>query len=131
MGYNSDLAWADYTKRGWNDPHLVAYMESHDEERMAYKIKTWGAGNGNYNTKDFDTLAERIVASHAVYLSIPGPKMLWQFGELGYDYSIDFNGRVGNKPIKWDYYENVNRRNLFKTISALIESSSPELKTPP
>ena len=49
----------------------------------------------------------------AFLLTIPGPKMIWQFGELGYDYSINTctNGTVNNncrldeKPIRWDYHE--------------------------
>ncbi len=45
--------------------------------------------------------------------------MIWQFEELGYDFSIDYNGRVGNKPIRWDYLNNIERNNLFKTFSAL------------
>ena len=40
MGYtsNSDLSWGVYKQRNWNDPHLISYMESHDEERIMYKI---------------------------------------------------------------------------------------------
>ena len=46
--------------------------------------------------------------------------MLWQFGELGYDFSIDFNGRVGNKPIRWDYWDDPDRRSLYDAFAALI-----------
>ncbi len=47
--------------------------------------------------------------------------MIWQFGELGYDYSINFNERTGNKPIRWDYLENENRLKLFKTFATFIK----------
>ncbi len=32
----------------------------------------------------------------AFFFTIPGPKMMWQFGELGYDFSIDYceNGTI-------------------------------------
>jgi len=40
MGYpsNSNLSWGVYKYRLWNEPHLISYMESHDEERIMYKI---------------------------------------------------------------------------------------------
>jgi hypothetical protein len=47
--------------------------------------------------------------------------MVWQFGELGYDYTIDYNGRTGEKPIRWDYYSEPGRYNLNRLYSALIK----------
>lgn len=55
------------------------------------------------------------------FLSIPGPKMIWQFGELGYDISIDENGRVGEKPIKWDYLDINERLRLYQVYQSLIK----------
>jgi len=46
--------------------------------------------------------------------------MMWQFEELGYDYSIDYNGRIGEKPIVWSYLEDTNRVALKNTFSRLI-----------
>jgi hypothetical protein len=39
MGFlgNSNFEGALHTTRGWTQPHLIAYMESHDEERLMYK----------------------------------------------------------------------------------------------
>jgi len=51
---------------------------------------------------------------------LPGPKMIWQFGEIGYDISIDYNGRLGRKPIKWNYLNELNRKNIYNTWSYLI-----------
>jgi len=51
---------------------------------------------------------------------MPGPKMLWQFGELGYDVNIDFNGRTGEKPIKWEYFTEPNRKTLYDAYSKFI-----------
>jgi len=87
MGYASDLKGVDYQRRGFEQPNLITYLESHDEERMAYKINRWGNSEGNYNTKELETLTERMVAAYTIFMSIPGPKMLWQFSEFGYDYS--------------------------------------------
>jgi hypothetical protein len=55
------------------------------------------------------------------FITIPGPKMIWQFGELGYDYSIDYNGRTGEKPIKWNYWWETNRKHLYQVYKFLNE----------
>ncbi len=70
---------------------------------LCIKILTYGNSNARYNIKELNTALNRIKLAAAFFITVPGPKMIWQFGELGYDYSIDYNGRVGNKPIKWDY----------------------------
>ncbi len=120
MGYKSDLSGISYEARGWNDPHLVGYMESHDEERLMYKDLQYGNASGDYNIKNLNTALDRQKLAAAFFFTVPGPKMIWQFGELGYDISIEFNGRLGNKPIKWDYYNDPYRNKLYKVYSALI-----------
>jgi len=56
--------------------------------------------------------------------------MIWQFGELGYGFSInsragssDINegNRTARKDIRWDYYEVPARRALYDTYSKLIK----------
>ena len=122
MGYvnSSNFSWGYYKNRGWNNPNLVTYMESHDEERLMFKNLTYGNVSGSYSTKDLNTALARQELAAAFFFTVPGPKMVWQFGELGYDISIDQNGRVGNKPILWNYYQNANRRKLYETYRALI-----------
>jgi len=117
----SDVEWMSYKKRGWNDPHVVGYMESHDEERMMYKNVTWGNAVGGYNIKDTTFALERSALSANFFIPIPGPKMIWQFGEMGYDYSIDYNGRTGEKPPRWDYLDDWRREYLFNVYAALID----------
>ncbi len=123
MGYlpQSNFSWISYQNRNWQAPHVVGYMESHDEERMMYKNKAFGNASGNYSTQNLVTGLERVEMCAAFFIPIPGPKMIWQFGELGYDYSIDFNGRVGNKPIRWDYRDQPNRYRLYTIFAALNE----------
>lgn len=125
MGWNegtkSDFSRASYKSRGWQKPHLVAYMESHDEERLMVRNILYGNSSGTYKIKDTSQAINRIKLGAAFFLTIPGPKMIWQFGELGYDFSIDYNGRVGNKPIRWDYLEQPRREKLLKVYSALIK----------
>ncbi len=125
MGYNdggnSDFSWISYQKRGWSAPRLVGYMESHDEERMMYKNVTWGNSSGSYDITDTATALQRQELAANFLFTIPGPKMIWQFGERGYDISIDYNGRVGEKPPRWNYMDNWRRRKLFYTWSSLIK----------
>jgi len=53
--------------------------------------------------------------------------MIWQFGELGYDFSINHcpdgtvnnNCRTSNKPIRWDYNNVTERKSLFNVYSKL------------
>ena len=124
MGWNengkSDFSSVSYRKRGWDDPHLVGYMESHDEERLMVKNISWGNGSGSYQIKETPTALQRLELAGAFFFTIPGPKMIWQFGERGYDISIDFNGRVGEKPPHWEYVNNPNRKKLMAIWSALI-----------
>ncbi len=121
MGYisNSNLSGIDYKNRNWNNAHLVGYAESHDEERLMYKNLQFGNSLGSYNTKDINTALKRLEAAMCFLVPLRGPKMIWQFGELGYDYSIEFNGRVGNKPIRWDYLTNKNRKRVYDVVSNL------------
>ena len=125
MGYHdggkSDFSWGYFKSRGWDKAGLVTYMESHDEERLMYKNLQYGNVSGDYSIKNLYTALNRIKLAAAFFLTLPGPKMIWQFGEIGYDYSIDYNGRVGNKPIRWDYLQDNDRRNLYKTFAWLLK----------
>jgi len=62
----------------------------------------------------------------AFFYTIPGPKMLWEFGELGYDYSINYpcmtsDCRLSPKPPRWDYFNQWQRKYLFNTCASLID----------
>ena len=123
MGYpsNSDLSWGVYKNRLWNEPHLISYMESHDEERIMYKNITYGNTTGQQNAKNLLNGLKRTEGLAALMLTTPGPKMIWQFGELGYDISIDYNCRVCNKPILWNYFTENSRKRLYDVYKASIE----------
>src|SRR5690606_24756708 len=121
MGYipGSNFSGISYKERGWQYPYLVGYMESHDEERLMYKNLQYGNSNPDYSVKNLQTALQRMKLAAAFFFTVPGPKMIWQFGELGYDVSIDFNGRLGNKPIRWNYFSDPARNKLYKTFAAL------------
>lgn len=80
---------------GANRAGYVSYAESHDEERMQYKAKMHG--NGDLKTNETARLG-RVAENVAFNVLLKGAHMLWQFEELGYDISIDQNGRTGTKP---------------------------------
>jgi len=131
LGFNantsSNFGWANYENRGWDEPNIVVYMESHDEERLMYENLNFGNSDGSYDVKDFATSISRIGMCHTFLTAFPGPKMIWEFGELGYDFSInrcddgsiDGNCRLTPKPIRWDYVNNQLRQDLFTTYQDL------------
>ena len=129
MGYktdNSDISPAYYGTASRPANSLVSYMESHDEERAGYKQVTWG--NGILKT-DLGARMSQLEANAAFFFTVPGPKMVWQFGEMGYDVSIDYNGRTGKKPVKWEYLDVSQRKELHDTYAKLIKfrNDYPEL----
>ena len=141
MGYSteSNLSWGVYTNRGWGNPHLVTYAESHDEERMMYKNLNFGNSNGSYNILNLNTALDRQELAFTFLLPIPGPKMIWQFGELGYDYSINYcqdgtinsNCRTYAKPIMWNYFDMIERYKVYQVVSALnnLKKNEPLFST--
>ena len=92
-------------------------IETHDEERIAYSVITSGQ---DYVKNDWAVISKRLQAIYALHFLTPYPKMMWQFGELGYDVSIDYNDRTGRKPVRWDYYDDANRRALYDAMSKFI-----------
>ncbi len=128
-GINADLRWVWHRQRGWNVPHLIGYMESHDEERIAYECLNFGnTANLSHNVRSPIVALRRVEMLANLLYTVPGPKMLWQFGEVGYDYSINYcpngtvnpNCRVDPKPIRWDYYSEPHRRRLYDVTAALL-----------
>ncbi|MBA4406995.1 alpha-amylase [bacterium] len=125
MGYvnTSNFGGVSYKSRSWSVPNLVGYMESHDEERLIFKNLQYGNSSGSYNIKNLQTALNRIKLAATFFITVPGPKMIWQFGELGYDISINQAGRLGRKPLPWadslGYYSSTDRKSLFNTFAAL------------
>ncbi|MCP2026790.1 hypothetical protein L1276_001934 [Flavobacterium sp. HSC-32F16] len=90
MGYasESNISKMSSTNRGFAANRLIGYAESHDEERLMYKNVQYGASGGAYDVKTVNTALSRMSAIGAVSLLVPGPKMIWHFGELGWENSI-------------------------------------------
>jgi hypothetical protein len=136
-GSASSLSWGSYKSRSWTEPHLVTYAESHDEERVMYRnIKGGNSNQPPYNIKDTTTGLKRIELNANFFFTIPGPKMIWQFGETGYDYSINYPSgtsasRLDPKPPRWDYLDQWRRRytrNVFAALAS-IKTTQPVFRT--
>jgi hypothetical protein len=117
-----------HTARGWTNPHLVGYMESHDEERLMYRNLQEGDNtNPSHNIRELNVALKRIELCAGFFFTAPGPKMIWEFGEMGYDFSINRceNGTVNNncrldkKPIRWDYLQIIERKRLYDIYTSL------------
>lgn len=102
MGYNSDnnFEGIGHIARGFDAPRSMGYAESHDEERLMYKNLQYGnASNASHDVTDLNVAISRMSALGAVSLTIPGPKMIWHFGELGMENSIfTCNNGTVNEP---------------------------------
>ncbi len=104
---------------GANRAGYVSYAESHDEERMQYKAKTYG--NGDLQTNEAARLG-RVAENVAFNVLLKGAHMLWQFEEIGYDISIDQNGRTGTKPnpTAKGYFKQAERIDAFTKCAQVI-----------
>jgi hypothetical protein len=127
-GGASNLEGALYNIRGFDQPVLVSYIESHDEQRVMYEVLNFGQSNTQYNTRELSNALQRVKTLNAFHYLLPGPKMLWQFGEVGYDFPINYcpngtiseNCRTAPKPIRWDYFTDAARRDLYNGTADII-----------
>jgi pullulanase/glycogen debranching enzyme len=126
QGYTQDLSNVSYKMRGFTNPSVMNYIESHDEERLMVEVT-----NGGKKVFTAQEKLERMKMAAATFLTIPGPKMIWQFGELGYDVSINENGRTGTKPLKWTYAQDSERAKLLKVYQQLgaLKTTKPIFTT--
>jgi glycosidase len=122
----SDLSGGSYLARGWSQPNLVWYMESHDEQRQMFSdYSSANSSKPPYNPRDTATALQRAALCANFFFTLPGPKMIWEFGELGYDYSINYPSgtsasRLDPKPPRWDYNQVWGRKYLSNVYSSLI-----------
>ena len=125
MGWLKDGdGFGDANKDGY-----VSYCESHDEERMQYKTKKWGAGDLMTNTS---ARLNRVAENVAFNVLLNGSHMLWMWEEIGYDFSINSDldhpnassesYRCSKKPrpeIR-GYFTNANRVAAFTKCAQVI-----------
>jgi len=111
----------------------LGYFESHDEERVMYNSTQFGNSNGSYNITNINTSLDRMSAIGAISLTIPGPKMIWHFSDLGMNNSLYtcYDGSVNEPDCKLDtkpqpqwtenWLGNSNRRQVYDDWSRIIE----------
>ncbi len=119
----SAMGWHENNKSNFSSIRKygrINFAESHDEERVAYKMSKYG--DSALKTVASKEAANQLSGMYALAFLSPYPKMIWQFGELAYDYSIEENGRTGRKPIPWTlgYFENTHRKALYDNLSKII-----------
>lgn len=136
-GKGKNIAWGYHGTRGWQEPNVVAFMESHDEQRIMFELLTDQDSDENLTRDDRDNPSavraalDRVKLASTFLYTIPGPKMFWQFGELGYQEPINLctdgetigkNGdcRTDKKPVGWGLRENSDRNKLYDFLSALL-----------
>jgi len=109
---------------GWTVNNRMLYMESHDEERMAYAASIKGPA-----TTDLALRMKRCGLGAAFLFCMPGPRMMWEFGEMGYDYSILYSSVSSSlvagqepysKPPRWDYLNVPERQGLFTVYKTIL-----------
>lgn len=116
----------------------VDYMESHDEERISYKQTNAGGNSVSTIRGNVGRRMLRLGSAAAQMLMFPGPKMIWQFGELGADETTK-NGSSNNTDPKkvedlWGYLEGttsnaLNRQGLHQNYVNLcaLRRDNPEM----
>ncbi len=88
QGNSANINAMGNTASGFTGKRALGYPESHDKDRIMYEMLQFGNSNGGYDVTNLNTALQRMSTIGAVSLTIPGPKMIWHFGELGMDVSI-------------------------------------------
>ena len=118
MGWNDSGGYADFSGMFYTPNRWVGFAESHDEERNFNKAKLYGNG---IIKSDSIARINRVPLVIAFNVLTQGPKMIWEFGELGYDYSInDFGGRTNPKPSAFGWLSLTHRKNAYDKSAKII-----------
>jgi hypothetical protein len=90
LGFSGqDISRMSHNSRGFSGKRLLGYPESHDKDRLMYEAITYGNTSGTLPVRNNLTNAlNRMGAIGATSILVPGPKMIWHFGELGNSQSI-------------------------------------------
>lgn len=123
MGFSSgadmNRFWAKRDQR--LSASTISYLESHDEERLAYKQKQYGEATVK---GDLSVSALRLGSAAAQMLLTPGGHMIWQFSEFGNAQTTkksDGGNNVDPKIVNWQMAENVANKGLLQSYRELIK----------
>lgn len=131
MGYSTDSnlnrMWAKDDSRTLGS--TVSYLESHDEQRLAYKQNQWAITGVKGNA---EASCQRLGSAAAQMILVPGSHMIWQFSEMGNAENTK-NSNGGNntdpKVVNWALLNEPNHMGLFESYQSLIHLrlNNPEL----
>ncbi|KAA5828009.1 T9SS type A sorting domain-containing protein [Algibacter amylolyticus] len=130
MGHNA---------HGFTEKRALGFPESHDKDRIMYEMTAFGTStNPSHDVTDLNIALKRMSALGAISLTVPGPKMVWHFAELGMENSIwmcangavntDYDGnndgdcKLDTKPQpQWtnNWLNDTNRSQVYKDWSRL------------
>jgi hypothetical protein len=86
---DKDITRIGHVSHGFSGKRLIGYPESHDKERIMYSAFTFGNGAGAFPVAgNLTNSIKRMSAIGAISLLVPGPKMIWHFGDLAMNSSI-------------------------------------------
>lgn len=122
MGYQSDsnLSGMNAVNGGRTAGSTVAYLESHDEERLAYKQNQWGITGIK---GDHAVSMQRLGAAAAQMILEPGSHLIWQFSEMGNAQTTknnDGSNDTDPKIVNWNLLNDPCNNALKETYSKLI-----------
>lgn len=141
QGQSSDINFdrMGHTAHGFTEKRTLGYPESHDKDRIMYEMTQFGiTTNPSHDVTDLNTALSRMSALGAITLTIPGPKMVWHFADLGMENSIwtcsngivnsDYDGnndgdcKLDTKPQpQWvnNWLGNINRNQIYNDWARL------------
>ena len=107
----------------------VSYLESHDEQRLAYAQNQEGQ-TGVRGNEEVSML--RLGAAAAQMIMAPGAHMIWQFSELGNSQNTKNNNGGNNtdpKIVNWELLNDPYHKGLYDTYCELIaiRNKNPEM----
>lgn len=97
----------------------VSYLESHDEQRLAYKQDMWGVSGVKGNPA---ASMARCGAAAAQMILTPGAHMIWQFSEMGNAENTknDMGNNTDPKVVNWNLLNDPYHRGLYDSYCELI-----------
>ncbi|MDE6272084.1 MAG: hypothetical protein K2M31_03655 [Muribaculaceae bacterium] len=131
MGFSSNSGlqrmWA--VKDARTAYSTVAYLESHDEERLAYKQLKFGNSAIKNN---HEAACRRLGSAAAQMILVPGAHMIWMFSEMGNAQTTknsDGGNNVDPKIVNWALLDDPDNYGLYRNYCELIDirTANPEL----
>ena len=107
MGYQEDSGLDGFYATAWGRTwgSTVSYLESHDEQRLAYMQRKYGAAE----VQQTKTAMKRLSCAAAQMLMTPGAHMIWQFSEMGNEENTKSDNGGNNtdpKTVCWSLLDN-------------------------